>query len=55
MIVSFEVLIWLPKLAAAPHDHFTWSGNAVCIALAASAWAVADLIDLPRQPDSDPL
>jgi hypothetical protein len=55
MIVSFEVLIWVPKLAAAPHDHFSWSGNAVCIALAGGAWAVADLINQPRRPDSHPV
>ena len=53
MIVSFELLIWVPKLVAAPHDHFTWSGNVICIALAGSAWAVADLIDRRLQPDSD--
>jgi uncharacterized membrane protein len=52
MIVCFEVLIWIPKLAAAPHDHFTWSGNAVCIALAGGAWAVADLINQRGKPDS---
>jgi hypothetical protein len=45
MIVGFEVLVWVPKLAAAPHDHFSWSGNAICIALAGGALAVADLIN----------
>jgi uncharacterized membrane protein len=55
MIVCFEVLIWLPKLAAAPHDHFVWSGNVICIALAGSAWAVADLISQLRPPDADPV
>jgi uncharacterized membrane protein len=55
MIVCFEVLIWAPKLAAAPHDHFMWSGNAICIALAGGAWAVADLINQRRKQDSKPL
>jgi hypothetical protein len=54
MIVCFEVLIWVPKLAAAPRDHFTWSGNAICIALAGGAWAVADLLNRRRNPDSNP-
>jgi hypothetical protein len=49
MIVCFEVLIWVPKLAAEPRDHFTWSGNAICIALAGGAWAVADLISERRK------
>jgi len=44
----------VPKLLAAPRDHFTWSGNAICIALAGGAWAVADLINQSRKPDSKP-
>jgi hypothetical protein len=44
MIVGFELLVWVPKLVTAPHEHFNWSGNAICIALAGGAWAVADLI-----------
>jgi hypothetical protein len=54
MIVGFEVLVWVPKVAAAPHDHFSWSGNGICIALAGGAWAVSDLINRPRMPDSEP-
>jgi len=54
MIVGFELLIWVPKLTAAPHDHFTWSGNAICIALAGGAWAVADLINRRGTQDSMP-
>jgi hypothetical protein len=54
MIVSFELLIWVPKLAAAPHDHFSWSGNVICIALAGSAWAVSDLIGQRRKTESRP-
>jgi uncharacterized membrane protein len=54
MIVGFELLVWVPKVAAAPHDHFMWSGNAICIALAGGAWAVADLLNPRRKPDSKP-
>jgi uncharacterized membrane protein len=54
MIVGFELLVWVPKVAAAPHDHFSWSGNAICIALAGGAWAVADLHNQRRKPDFIP-
>lgn len=42
MIFGFEVLVWAPKLLAAPHDHFNWAGNVICIAMAAAAWVVSD-------------
>jgi uncharacterized membrane protein len=44
MIVGFELLVWVPRVLNDPHDHFNWSGNGICIALAGGAWAVADLI-----------
>jgi uncharacterized membrane protein len=44
MIIGFEILVWVPKLAAAPHDHFIWAGNVICIAMAAAAWVVSDAI-----------
>lgn len=43
-IVGFEILVWIPKLVAAPHDHFNWAGNAICIAIAGAIWAVSDSI-----------
>lgn len=43
-IVGFEILVWIPKLLAGPHDHFNWSGNAICIALAGAPWVVSDSI-----------
>lgn len=55
MIVGFELLVWVPRLAAAPHDHFNWSGNAICIALAGGAWAVADLIGQQKKHPSAPV
>jgi uncharacterized membrane protein YphA (DoxX/SURF4 family) len=42
MIVCFELLVWVPILFASPHVHFSWSGNAICLALAGAAWVVAD-------------
>jgi uncharacterized membrane protein len=52
MIIAFEVLVWIPKVAASPQEHFMWSGNGICIALAGGAWAVADLIGRRPTPDS---
>lgn len=43
-IVGFEMLVWIPKLVASPHDHFTWAGNAICVALAGAPWVVSDSI-----------
>lgn len=44
MIVGFEILVWVPKVLAAPHDHFQWSGNGICLALAGGVWVVSDSI-----------
>jgi uncharacterized membrane protein len=52
MIVGFEVLVWVPRAADAPHDHFNWSGTGICTALAGGAWAVSDLINRRRKRDS---
>jgi uncharacterized membrane protein YphA (DoxX/SURF4 family) len=43
-IVGFEILVWIPKLLAGPHDHFNWAGNAICVALAGAPWVVSDAI-----------
>lgn len=43
-IVGFEILVWMPKMFTAPHEHFTWAGNAISIELAAAAWVVSDAI-----------
>jgi uncharacterized membrane protein YphA (DoxX/SURF4 family) len=41
-IVGFQLLVWIPKLAAGPRQHFNWAGNGINLAIAASAWVVAD-------------
>lgn len=56
-IVGFEILVWIPKLIAGPHDHFNWAGNAICIALAGAPWVVSDSIcrateDAPAHAES---
>ncbi|MGB8097541.1 MAG: hypothetical protein WCF17_10325 [Terracidiphilus sp.] len=43
-IVGFQLLVWIPKLAAGPHEHFNWAGNGINLAIAASVWVVADSI-----------
>ena len=43
-IVGFEILVWIPKLVAGPHDHFNWAGNAISIALSGAPWVVSDSI-----------
>jgi uncharacterized membrane protein YphA (DoxX/SURF4 family) len=42
MIAGFEVLAWAPRLFTFPHEHFSWAGNGICLALAGAAWVVAD-------------
>ena len=43
-IMIFELLVWIPKLSAAPGNHFNWAGNAISIALAGASWVVSDSI-----------
>lgn len=44
MIVSFGLLIWLPALFANPHSLLNWTESMETVAIAASAWLVADLL-----------
>jgi hypothetical protein len=48
MIVGFELLTWLPLLFADPHSFENWSESAETLAIAASAWVVADFLDQRR-------
>jgi uncharacterized membrane protein YphA (DoxX/SURF4 family) len=43
-IVSFEILVWIPKLFADPRNHIIWAGNAICIAMVGASWVVSDSI-----------
>lgn len=43
-ILGFEILVWIPKLVAGPHDHINWAGNAISIALSGAPWVVSDSI-----------
>jgi uncharacterized membrane protein YphA (DoxX/SURF4 family) len=43
-ILGFQILVWIPKLVAGPHDHFNWAGNGISIALCGAPWVVSDSI-----------
>lgn len=47
-IFGFEIFVWIPRLVAAPHQHFNWSGNAINLALMSAAWVVADTFRAAR-------
>ncbi len=44
MIVGFGLLVWLPAPFADPHRLMNWAGNAENLAIAGSAWIVADYL-----------
>ena len=44
LMLTFEVVIWLPRVAANPGRQIPWAGNAITIAVAASAWMVAEVL-----------
>jgi uncharacterized membrane protein YphA (DoxX/SURF4 family) len=48
MIVGFGILVWAPRLFSAPHEHFSWAGNTINLAMAGAAWIVADAINDSR-------
>ena len=48
-IVGFQLLVWIPNLVAAPRQHFNWAGNGINMAIAGSAWVVADSIGRARK------
>ena len=51
-IMGFEILVWVPKLIAAPHEHFFWAGNAISLAMVAAVWVVSDTLNEPRRFDA---
>ncbi len=51
MIVGFGLLVWLPAPFADPHSLTSWAGNAENLAIAASAWIVADWLAQQRIRD----
>lgn len=54
MLVGFLLLTWLPALFANPHSFQNWSESAETLAIAASAWIVADFLGHRRLAESAP-
>jgi len=54
MIVGFGLLVWLPALFADPHSSLNWAESAETLAIAASAWIVADFLGHRRLAESAP-
>lgn len=54
MLVGFLLLTWLPALFADPHSFQNWSESAETLAIAASAWVVADFLGHRRSAESAP-
>lgn len=44
LLMSFGLFIWVPRLFSAPHEHITWAGNVINLAIASGAWMVADVL-----------
>lgn len=44
MILGFLLLTWLPTLLANVHNFWSWSESTETLAIAASAWIVADML-----------
>lgn len=49
MYAAFTPLVHVPMLLADPASHFTWSENALNIALTGAAWVVADSLARPTR------
>jgi len=54
MLVGFLLLVWLPALFANHHSFVNWSEGLETLAIAASAWIVADFLGRRRSAESAP-
>lgn len=50
MLVGFGLLVWLPALLANSHAFANWSESMETLAIAGSAWIVADWLRLQESP-----
>jgi hypothetical protein len=48
MLVLFGLLVWVPLLLSDPHSHTNWSETAETLAIAGTAWILADLLGEDR-------
>lgn len=44
LLMSFGVLVWMPRIFIAPNEHIPWGGTGVTLACAGAAWMVADIL-----------
>jgi uncharacterized membrane protein YphA (DoxX/SURF4 family) len=54
MLLVFELLVWLPALSANPHNFGNWSEALETLAIAGTAWLVADYLAHRRSADLAP-
>jgi hypothetical protein len=54
MLLLFGLLVWVPLLLSAPHNHANWSEIAETFAIAGAAWILADLLGEVRLNDHLP-
>ncbi len=52
MLLGFGLLVWVPALFAGPHSFLNWSEGLETLAIAASAWIVADYLSHRRSAAS---
>ncbi|MGC1618271.1 MAG: hypothetical protein WA765_07240 [Candidatus Acidiferrum sp.] len=52
MLVGFGLLVWLPALVANHHSFVNWSEGLETLAIAGSAWIVADFFGRRRSEES---
>jgi len=52
--LGFRIAVWLPALFANPHSFGNWSEGVETLAIAASAWIVADFLGRSRSAQSAP-
>jgi uncharacterized membrane protein YphA (DoxX/SURF4 family) len=54
MLVGFLLLTWVPALVANPHSFQNWAESTETLAIAASAWIVADFLGHRHSAESAP-
>jgi hypothetical protein len=54
MLLGFGLLVWLPALFADPHSSQNWAEGTETLAIAASAWIVAEFLGLRRSEKPAP-
>jgi membrane protease YdiL (CAAX protease family) len=52
ILVGFLLLTWVPALVANPHSFQNWAESTETLAIAASAWIVADFLGRRHSAES---